>query len=215
MKSLLATLGFFALALSPLACGKKDAGFAGSATVSGKVVWDKNPLPFGSVQFYGPEMFHTALIESDGSYRLEHLPEGPVTVCVRLRGDLYADSRSDEGFRKMLEDMEKSGKGKVPEGLTIDEMREKMRAIAMEGKPGKGPNPTQGQIPAMPKNPKEAKMLAHMPLVKGMPLAQAQKYPPEALQMLGTVHDKYGEFGKTPLTYTVLSGPQTHDIILK
>ena len=206
----LLTLGFFVLVLTPLACGQKGEP-AGSAGVSGKVVIDKMPLGFGSVQFYGPEMVHTALIQSDGGYKLEHLPEGPVTVCIRTRGELFADSRGEEEMRKHFLADPKMKEG-LPEGMSMEEMKEMMLAQTrpeIKGKPGM---PKGGML--MPKKGPRDEM-PHLPFVNGMPLPQAQGMPPEALMKMGHIHDKYGEFGKSPLTYTVLPGTQTYDIILE
>ena len=57
--------------------------------------------------------------------------------------------------------------------------------------------------------------MASMPMVKGVPLLHVQEMHPEALRKIGEVHDKYGEFKNSSLTYTVVAGDQSHDIILK
>jgi hypothetical protein len=207
---ILLTLGIGLVALSPLACSKQGNPL-GSASVSGKVIWDEVPLQFGSVQFYGPELVHTALIQSDGTYKLENLPEGQVTVCVRTRGELYADSRGDEEFRRMvLEGMK--GKDELPEGMSLEELKQMMMAKGgLQTKPGG----MKGGMPPMRKGPKDADFMANIPLVNGIPMMHLQTMPQEALRKIGEVHDKYGEYKKSTLTYTVVAGDQSHDIILK
>jgi hypothetical protein len=209
MKCLL-TLGFFVLVLSPLACGQKG-DFAGSASVSGKVEIDKIPIGFGSVQFYGAQMVHTALIQTDGSYKLDHLPEGPVTVCIRTRGELFADSRGEEEMRKHVFADPKMKEG-LPEDMSMEELREMMVAKTGGGMKGK-PGMPKGGMPTVRKGPRDE--MSQVPLINGTPLAMAQGMPPEALKRMSEIHDRYGEFSKTPLNYTVLPGTQTYDIILK
>jgi len=204
MKSLL-PLAVLVLVISPVACGKKD-NFAGSASVSGKVIWDKNPLQFGSVQFYCPETVHTALIQKDGSYKLEHLPEGQVTVCIRVRGELYADSRGDEQMKNQIRSSMK-GKIELPDGMTVEEFKQHMMA--------KGGAKGKSAMPMLRKGRADDKMPEMVPLVNGNPLMVIQTMPPEALRKIGEVHDKYGEFSKSSLTYLVLPGAQTYDFILK
>jgi hypothetical protein len=209
MKILL-TLALGFLVLCPLACGKKE-NLLGTASVSGKVIWDKIPLQFGAVQFYSPELVHTGLIQNDGSYKLDHLPIGQVTICIRTRGELYADSRGDEELRRMLREGMK-GKDELPEGMSLEELKQMMMAKGggAQGKPG-----IPGGFRPMKKGPKEAEFMASMPMVKGVPLLHVQEMHPEALRKIGEVHDKYGEFKNSSLTYTVVAGDQSHDIILK
>lgn len=204
MKSLL-PLAVLVLVISPVACGKKD-NFAGSASVSGKVIWDKNPLQFGSVQFYSPEMVHTSLIQKDGSYKLEHLPEGQVTVCIRVRGELYADSRGDEQMKNQILSGMK-GKFELPEGMTLEELKQQMMA--------KGGAKGKSGMPVLKKGRGDDQTREMVPLVNGNPLMVIQTMPPEALKRIGEVHDKYGEFSKSSLTYMVRPGAQTYDFILK
>jgi hypothetical protein len=213
MKPLIGIFGFFALAFLPLACGSQSDS-AGTASVTGKVLWNNNPLPYGAVQFYDAEQFHTALIERDGNFKLDHLPEGQVTICIRTRGDLYADSRTAEEMNKF---MKTEMKGKLPEGMTLEEMKEQMMAMAMKGKTPKGPGGAPGMFKKLPKGlpEAEAKMMEETPMVNGMPLLQAKGLPPEMFKMMSGIHDKYGEFHKSPLTYTVRPGEQSHDIFLK
>ena len=204
MKPLFPSLAVLLLVLSPLACGKKENA-AGGASVSGKVMWEENLLPYGSVQFYSAEMVHTALIQSDGSYTFQQLPEGQVTVCIRTRGELYASSRDEEEFKKMRAQL------KLPEGMSVEEFKRQM--MAQGGAMKDMARMKKGGKPGMQRRP--GKMLPQMPLVNGTPLLQAKGLPPEALMKIAELHDKYGEFGKSTLTYTVLAGAQIHDFILK
>src|SRR5262249_23103557 len=121
------------------------------------------------------------------------------------RGELYGNSRDEEEFKKMRAQM------KIPEGMSLEEF--KRQTMAQGGGMKDMAGMKKGGKPGMYKRPD--KMLAQMPLVKGTPVIQAKGMPPEALMRIAELHDKYGEFGKSTLTYTVLAGDQTHDIILK
>jgi hypothetical protein len=203
MKPSLVALGVFVLVLSPLACSKQE-GLRGTATVTGKVLMEDNPLPFGAVQFYDAELVYSSLIQSDGSYKLENLPEGPVKICIRTRGELYASSRDEDQQKKRMVAVMKD---KVPQGMTAEEAKERLMTIGMKGKrPG-----SAGFAKMMGKGPGD-----EMPMVNGTPLFKVVKgMPAEALARFGQIHDKYGEYSKSPLTYIVLAGAQNHDIILK
>ena len=65
----------------PLAigCGSQSKG-----TVSGTVTYQGNPLPSGFVTFVGEKgaPLHTE-IQSNGSYRMDNVPVGPVKIGVR------------------------------------------------------------------------------------------------------------------------------------
>lgn len=74
----LAMLLPFLLALTSAGCGSS------TGTVSGKVYHKKASLKGGSVTFLSADkqFGKTAEIQEDGSYRLDELPPGDMTICV-------------------------------------------------------------------------------------------------------------------------------------
>jgi hypothetical protein len=66
------------LALAPLGCG------GGTGTVTGKVTYNGEPLPSGTVVFWNTDGKGTkeAEIQADGSYTIEQMPAGPAKVAV-------------------------------------------------------------------------------------------------------------------------------------
>jgi hypothetical protein len=65
------------LALAPLGCG-------GTGTVTGKVTYNGEPLPSGTVIFWNADGKGTkeAEIQSDGTYKIDQMPAGPARVAV-------------------------------------------------------------------------------------------------------------------------------------
>ena len=61
--------------------------FSGKGTVSGKVYYKKTLLKGGNVTFFSTEgkpSLSTSIAE-DGSYKLEKVPTGEVTICVETK----------------------------------------------------------------------------------------------------------------------------------
>lgn len=71
-----------ALLLVAAGCGSS------SGRISGKISYKNNPLPGGTVTFYGPGengWAKTARIGDDGSYRLEEVPKGTARIIVETQ----------------------------------------------------------------------------------------------------------------------------------
>ncbi|SRR5260370_4505898 len=197
--------------LLPLGCGGNSGGAAGTARVTGKVRHDGYLLPFGAVQFYGDQAVYNAVIGPDGSYSFPSLPEGTFSICVRTKGDLFADSRQIEIMKKFQEEMKSKGDkfpgDKVPDPKQIMIEMSKGKTGMRDGKPGfKGP---LGRIR------KGDPAAALFPVIDGQPVQAFLNLPDNLKQEIWQLHDKYGEFKDAKLTYTVVPGSQTFDIILK
>jgi len=66
------------LVLALAGCGK------GQATVSGKVAFNGQPLPSGTVAFLGEDgRAYTGVIGADGTYTLEKVSPGPMKISVQ------------------------------------------------------------------------------------------------------------------------------------
>jgi len=80
VRRLLLLLSFVTL-LGAVGCGKQ------TATVSGKVTIDGEPLKGGNVTFTRNDGKPTtyAVIAADGSYKMENVPVGNVKVCVETK----------------------------------------------------------------------------------------------------------------------------------
>ncbi len=131
------------LLVLPLGSG---CGGQAKGTVSGKVTLQGKPLTSGFVTFLvdkGPPLH--ADIQSDGSYRMENVPVGPVKIGVQPKAS-----------------------------------QEAMRAVGM------------------PRNPKDS-----------------EKVKAAVAEREAQIPSKYADPNQAGLTYTVMPGPQQHDIDLK
>jgi hypothetical protein len=77
------------LALLPLGCG------GGTGTVTGKVLFNDQPLPSGTVVFTNADGkgSQTAEIQPDGTYKIEKMPTGPAKVAVMTAPSATAEGR--------------------------------------------------------------------------------------------------------------------------
>lgn len=68
-------------ALLPAGCGRTPTG---TATVTGKVSFQGQPLPGGVVRFLAAddERAGSAVINRDGTYEMKEAPVGKVKICV-------------------------------------------------------------------------------------------------------------------------------------
>jgi hypothetical protein len=59
----------------------------GSAIVSGRVLYNKDiPVPFGAVLFHTDAgIVGRGIIQRNGTYHIDNLPEGEVKICVKAR----------------------------------------------------------------------------------------------------------------------------------
>jgi hypothetical protein len=107
----------FMLLVLPLTIG---CGGQAKGTVSGKVTYREKPCPNGFVTFV-PENgapLHGE-IQSDGSYRIENVPLGPVKICIQPKSaeDTLSSSpmpRNPQDYGKVMASGSEAGKQQVP-----------------------------------------------------------------------------------------------------
>jgi hypothetical protein len=70
------------------------AGCGSPGQISGKVRFDRRPVPSGAVLFYNAkgDLVGKSALAEDGSYRVADVPAGKVTVCV------WSNKRAPEGL---------------------------------------------------------------------------------------------------------------------
>ena len=86
----------------------------GKGSVSGKVAYQGQPLPFGSVQFITSGGAFVSEIRSDGSYAISNVPTGEVKISVNCQDPKYAD------FMKQLSASARDPKIPKPKGKPED-----------------------------------------------------------------------------------------------
>jgi hypothetical protein len=215
-----------ALLLLP-ACAKKpvEKEEFGQA-VSGKVTYKGEPVVYGAVLFYrlGANMnpktgqmvpAASAMIGSDGTYKIANAPIGPIMVCVATDPDANLHSL----IRPATMGGGQMGGPPMGGGMPGPPMGGAQPGPPMGGGPPQGgglPGPPMGGglpgppmagggPPALPKDagPK-------LPPTPGTDkLTEAQK------KTLKEIHEKFGTLGKSQLHYVVREGEQTHNIELK
>ena len=100
-KSCLRVLVLGLFAVTAAGCGKKD-GDKSEATVTGSVKFDGKALPGGEVRFLTEEAIAqkatgiAGQIESDGTYKIVHVPLGPVKIIV------FGPTRSSDASVKTI-----------------------------------------------------------------------------------------------------------------
>jgi hypothetical protein len=100
-----------ALALAlPLAAGCGG----GKGTVTGRVTYKGDPLPYGNVQFFTSGGAFVAEIKADGTYTLPDVPAGPARISVNCQDPKYAD------FMKALSASARDPKAPKPKGRPED-----------------------------------------------------------------------------------------------
>lgn len=218
-RRLTATVLLGALLAALPACNKTTEATApqigNGEAVRGKVTYKGEPVPYGYVLFYrlGAEMAPqaeggpggpagagapSAFAEiRDGKYEALNVPGGPAFLCVACDPDLDPSTLMRGAAAPM------GGPGMPPPPGGLPPMGPPggppPPPMGPPGGPGGPPQGPPGGLPAPPAPPN--------PAVEG--LTEAQK------KMLKEIHDKYGQFGKSPLSIVVHEGEQTFDITLK
>lgn len=163
-------------------------------TVSGRVTYNGESLPYGVVLFYDPGKIEdgkviplaTAMIQN-GRYVANGLPTGPVVVCVACDPDVSPASLSSPT----------SVVGGAPPG----------------GPPGGGgapPPPPGGLPPGAP--PPPGGLPSDMP---GATLPGIEKLSDEQKTQLKALHKEYGNFSKAKFSFPIEEGQQTQNLDLK
>jgi hypothetical protein len=184
-------------------------------TVRGQVTYDGKPVPYGFVLFYSHDkskdpkagIYTPSAVGPivEGKYEITNAPLGHVVVCVATDPDV------DLG---MLTRPVAPGEKGAPGGIAgKGGFQPGMPPGGKFGMPPDGP-PGIPQLPGgeqgihkTPKLPPGVKLK-----VPGPPqtanLSDAQR------KILKEIHETFGEYGKSPLAYTVKEGEQTYDIPL-
>jgi hypothetical protein len=193
--------------------------------VRGKVTCNGKGLPFGFVGFYSLKSMNeggqvaapiVGIIGPEGGYEVDKPPLGPCRICVFTDPELdlstltqatsLAPGIGAHDFNSPLPPGVKAGPmgpGKMP------------------GPPGGLPGGPPGGLPGGPPGPPGVKA---GPPGKGPPpesipkkglFAQANNLKEDDRKMLKSLHEQYGNFGRTPLAFAVAGqSDQTFDIVL-
>jgi hypothetical protein len=168
-----------------------------NGTVSGRVLAKGERVPLGTVLFFSEhKVVGSGEIRQDGTYRVDGVPPGEVHIVVAIL---------KKPMDVMLESLSHEMAGR-PDGPPSG-MRELMR-----GKRGPGGRPRP------PRMPRSGRRGPGMGGEKGGGMGGASevlaRIPPDKKKDFQRLDAKYADPDKSPLTYAVVPGQQTHDIEL-
>lgn len=89
-------------------------GGSGKGDVSGKITYNGQTLPYGSVQFMSPGGAFVSMIESDGSYSIKGVAAGISKISITCQDPKYAE------FMKQLSESARNPKVPKPKGNPED-----------------------------------------------------------------------------------------------
>jgi hypothetical protein len=201
------------LALLPACSTNEKPDLVYGQKVSGRVTYKGEPVPYGFVLFFSHEksldkktgQFMPSAFGGirNGKYEIPNAPLGAVFIC------LNTDPDTDPGVAVLPITPGGTAALLPKEGLPPDGLPGGP-PTGPPGKPPVGPpgHPPVGPpgAPPLPAPPPGFKQIDLNPMVKDLTAAQKNS--------LRAIHAKYGEFGKSPLAYTVKQGEQTFDLIL-